>query len=99
MTEVISWLLHMFGPLNVTMWAISFFSTIPERVLLFFLCSIALGASFFFARFLRSSLMRFLLPVLTSFALFSGLYAAFPMHRKSIFPGEHPVAVVLFLTL
>jgi len=85
------------------MWAISVFSTILERVLLFFLCSIALGASFFFARFLRSSMLQFLLPVLTSFALFFGLYVAFPFHPFPIdgylFLGNHPVAVALSLTL
>lgn len=105
MTEVFSWLVHMFGMMNVTMWAISFFSTIPERVLLFFLCAIALGASFFFTRFFRSSLLQFLLPVLTSFALFFGLYTAFPFYEYPfpvdgyLFPGDHPVAVALSLTL
>jgi hypothetical protein len=105
MTEVFSWLVHMFGIMNVTTWAISFFSTISERVLLFFLCSIVLGASFFFAGFLRSSLLQLLLPVLTSFALFFGLYIAFPFHEYPypyelyLFPGNHPVAVVLSLTL
>jgi hypothetical protein len=95
--QIVARLVHMTGLLNVTMWAVSLFSTLPERLLLFFLCSVALGASFFFTCSLRSSLMQFLLPVLTSFALFSGLYTVFPMHKK-LFPGEHPVAVVLFLT-
>jgi DNA-binding beta-propeller fold protein YncE len=107
MTEVFSWLVHMFGIMNVTMWAIPFFSTIPERVPLFFLCSIALGASFFFTRLLRSSLLQFLLPVLTSFVLFTGLYVAFPFHEypgrfpidQYLFPGNQPVAVTLSLAL
>jgi hypothetical protein len=80
------------------MWVISFFSTIPERVLLFFLCALALGASFFLTRCVRSSLLQFLLPVLTSCVLFLGLYAVFPFHKHT-FPRNHPVAVVLSLTL
>ncbi len=80
------------------MWSIHFFSTIPERVLLFFLCSIVLGASFFVTRFLRSSLMRFLLPVLVSFVLFLGLYVTFPLH-ESIFPGNHPIVIAVSLAL
>jgi len=105
MSEIFSWLVDKFDIVNVTMWSISFFSTIPERVLLFFLCSIVLGASFFFTRFLRSSLQQFLLPVLTSFALFFGLYIAFPFHEYpfpvdgDLFPGNHPVTVALSLTL
>ena len=32
----VSWVVHRFGMFDVTMWAISFFSTIPERVFFFF---------------------------------------------------------------
>ena len=106
-TEVFSWLVHMFGMMNVTIWAISFFSTMPERMLLFFLCSTVLGASFFFTPFFRSSLLQFLLPVVASFVLFFGLYSVFPLHEypgrfpidQYFFPGNHPVAVTLALTL
>src|SRR5215472_7015885 len=98
MTGVFSWLMHRFGLVIDTMWVISFFSTIPERVLLFFVCSLTLGASFFLTRCVRSSLLRFLLPVLTSLVLFLGLYAVFPFHKHT-FPRNHPVAVVLSLTL
>jgi hypothetical protein len=104
MIEVFSWLVQTLGIMGVTFWAISFFSTILERVLIFFLCSITLGASFFCTRFLRSALLQFLLPVMTSFALFFGLYIAFPFHEYPFpvdgypFPGNHPVVVALFLT-
>ena len=54
----VSWLVDRFGMLGVTMWAISFFSTIPERVFLFFFCSVALGATFVLAHPLRSPVGR-----------------------------------------
>ena len=89
--QIASWIVNMFGMAAVAVWAVFFFSTIPERVLLFVTCSIALGASFFAARFLRSLLVRFLLPVLAAFVLFLGLYHTFPR--------SHPIAVALSLAL
>ena len=87
----VSWLVDRFGMLGVTMWAISFFSTIPERVLLFFFCSVALGATFVLAHPLRSPIVRFLLPVGAAFFIFLGLYTAF--HRG------RPIAVAVSLAL
>src|SRR5439155_6331540 len=87
----VSWLVDRFGMLGVTMWAISFFSTIPERVLLFFFCSVALGATFVLAHPLRSPVGRFLLPVGAAFFIFLGLYTAF--HRG------RPIAVAVSLAL
>jgi DNA-binding beta-propeller fold protein YncE len=89
---------QIFGLENLNLMAVSFFSTIPERLLLFFLCSIILLASFFYARFLRSSLLRYLFPIFAVFILFLGLYLVFPLN-KWIFPGNHPVAISLFLAL
>ncbi len=87
----LSWAVHRFGMFDVTMWAISFFSTIPERVLLFFFCSIALAATFFLAHSLRSPVLRVLLPVCAAFFIFLGLYTAFPRGR--------PIAVAASLAL
>src|SRR5947209_2615676 len=98
MTEVVSWLVHKFGVVNVTLWAIYFFSTIPERLLLFLLCSIILGTSFLFSRFFLSSRFQFVFPILTALALFLALYIVFPFQEWP-FPGNRPVAVVLSLTI
>lgn len=104
MSEVFSWLERTFGIMNVTMYAISLFSTLVERLLLFLLCLVALVASILTANLLRSSLLRFLLPVLTSFILFAGLYLIFPFSEYPfpvdgyLFPGDHPFSVALALT-
>jgi len=98
MTEVVSWLVHKFGVVNITLWAIYFFSTIPERLLLFLLCSVVLGTSFFFSRFFLSFRLQLLFPIFTALVLFAALYIVFPCEEWP-FPGNHPVTVVLSLTI
>ena len=87
----LSWLVNRFGLLEVTEWSISFFSTIPERALLFLFCAAGLGASFFLVGFLVSPLLRLLLPALSAFLIFLGLYSALPRSA--------PVATALSLAL
>jgi len=74
----VSWLVDRVGLGDMTIWGVSFVSTVPERVLLFFICSLALGAAFFFARRLSSSILRWLLPIVATFAAFLALYIVFP---------------------
>jgi len=92
---IASWLVNLVGEQAFSMWAISFFITLPERTLLFVPCCIALGAGLFFAGLLRSSLLQFLLPVLTALALFLALYFIFPQSYSLVVALSPPLAVAI----
>ncbi len=75
--DVVTWLAHRFSLVDVTMWGIQFVGTIPERILLFLACSIALTAIVILSRLARSASARFLVPVLGAFVVFRALYLIF----------------------
>lgn len=104
MKEFLSWLAMQLGVVDVTMWAISFFSTLSERFLLFIVCVLVQGVTLTLAHRRASRVSRFVLLVSTSFALYVGLNLAFPFDEYPfpvdgyLFPGDHPVTVALGLT-
>jgi hypothetical protein len=63
-----------FGLQDVTFWAIQFVSTIPERIFLFLLCSLAIAVMLVLTRLVRSQSVRFFIPVAGVFLLFLLLY-------------------------
>jgi hypothetical protein len=75
--EVITWLAHRFSLVDVTMWGIQFVGTIPERILLFLGCSIAVTAILIPSRLARSASVRFLVPVVGAFVVYQVLYLLF----------------------
>jgi len=75
--DVITWLAHRFSLVDVTMWGIQFVGTIPERILLFLACSIAVTAILTPSRMARSASVRFLVPVLGAFVVYQVLYLIF----------------------
>jgi hypothetical protein len=75
--DVVTWLAHRFSLVDVTMWGIQLVSTIPERILLFIACSIAVTAILIPSRLARSASVRFLIPVLGAFVVYRGLYLIF----------------------
>jgi hypothetical protein len=103
------WLSDLLGIVPVTMWLISLFSSINERLLSYIACLAILGTSFFFARLLSNRFLKFVLPTLTSFVTFTTLYMIFPAKYTfyvdgHLFPGDtlttdHPILVALSLTL
>jgi hypothetical protein len=94
-----------FDVVTLAMWAISFLSTIPERALLLAVCSTIIGLSVFVGDRTGKGMVRIVLPTLTSFATFLGLYLAFPFDEYPfpvdgyLFPGNHPIGTALALTL
>ena len=87
----VTWLAHKLTLVTVTMWAIQFVSTIPERILLFVLCALIMAIALAAAHWARSPRLRAFIPIVGAFVLFRGLYA--------IFPGAYGGDVALFLTL
>jgi len=75
--EVVTWLAHRFSLVEVTMWGIQFVGTIPERMLLFLVCSIAITAILVLSRLARSASVRFLAPVIGTFVVSRVLYLVF----------------------
>jgi hypothetical protein len=74
---VLSWLDNKLGPGDVTTWSVGFVSTLPERIILFVLCSLVLGVAFYFGRRLSSSVLRLLAPALATLVVFLGIYRLF----------------------
>jgi hypothetical protein len=95
---LLSEMLRIFGTGNFSMWSIQFFSTIPERILLFLLCSIVMATSLLAASRLRSSVARILFPAVTALALFTALDRIFPRSLGAAIPLLLAVlaAIVLF---
>lgn len=75
--DVVTWLAHRFSLVDVTMWGIQFVGTIPERILLFLACSVAITAILIPSRLARSASVRFLVPVIGAFVVFRVLYHIF----------------------
>jgi len=91
--DLITWLAHRFSLVDVTMWGIQFLGTIPERMLLFVPCSIAMAAVLIASRRARSASARFLIPVIGGFVVFRVLYLIFWR------PYPTPVAFLLALLI
>jgi DNA-binding beta-propeller fold protein YncE len=89
--DIVTWLAHRFSLVDVTMWGIQLVGTIPERILLFLACSIAITAILVPSRLARSASVRFLAPVIGAFVVFRVLY--------HIFWHPHATAVALALAL
>jgi DNA-binding beta-propeller fold protein YncE len=75
--EVVTWLAHRFSLVDVTMWGIQFVGTIPERIILFLACSIAITAILVLSRLAGSASVQFLAPVIGAFVVFRVLYFVF----------------------
>jgi DNA-binding beta-propeller fold protein YncE len=103
--SVLERLVNTFDVVSLTMWAISLLSTIPERLLLFAICSAAIGLSVLAAKHRSQPALRVFLPVLTAFAVFVALYITFRFDAYPfpvdgyLFPGNHPIAVAFALAL
>lgn len=82
--EFVSLIERFIGLPDPTQWAVYFISTLPERILLFFLCSIILGASVFLAKKLRSPSLQYFLPLVCSFILFLALINLTPGFNSKI---------------
>jgi hypothetical protein len=91
--DLVTWLAHRFSLVDVTMWGIQFVGTIPERILLFVPCSIAIIAVLIASRQARSASVRLLVPVIGAFVVFRTLYQIF-WH-----PHATPVALALALLM
>lgn len=89
--DLITWLAHRFSLVDVTMWGIQFVGTIPERILLFVPCSLAMAAVLIASRRAQSASVRFLVPVIGGFVVFRVLYL--------IFWRPHPTLVAFLLAL
>jgi hypothetical protein len=87
--DVVTWLAHRFSLVDVTMWAIQFVGTIPERIFLFLACFIAITAIIVASRLAPSASVRFVAPVIGAFVVFRVLYHVF----------WHPHATALALAL
>ena len=72
--NVVTWLAHRFSLVDVTMWGIQFVGTIPERILLFLACSLAITAILVPSRLARSASVRLFAPVIGAFVVFRVLY-------------------------
>src|SRR5215472_8722492 len=89
--DVVTWLAYRFSLVDVTMWGIQFVGTIPERILLFLACSIAITAILVPSRLARSASVRFVAAAIGAFVVFRVLY--------HIFWHPHASAVALALAL
>jgi len=108
MNITFQWLSNNFGIVPVTMWLISFFSSIHERLLLYLICVAAITASILLANRLPRRALVFTIPPLVTFLTFWCLYLMFPVKytfyvREYLWPGDtlttdHPAIVALILT-
>jgi hypothetical protein len=89
--NIVTWLAQKLTLVDVTMWGIQFISTLPERILLFVVCALAMAATVILTRRVRSPHLRPFVPLLATLILFRGLYL--------IFPGNDSGDIVLLLAL
>src|SRR6266478_5026934 len=91
MDSFVTWLAQKLTLLTVTMWAIQFVSTIPERMLLLILCSLIMATILAITYCVRPARVRPFMHVIGAFLLFRGLYL--------IFPRDYSGDIALFLAL
>src|SRR5262249_5151133 len=89
--NIVTWFAQKLTLEDVIMWGIEVISTLPERILLFAVCALAMAATVILTRRVRSPRLRPVVPLLATSVLFRGLYL--------IFPGKNSGDIVLLLAL